>query len=233
MSMHEEIVKVFKLWVSPYANRVLIALEELGVPYETQEEDMDNKSRDLLEANPIYKQVPVMIHNGKPLPQSLIILEYIHDTWCASSSAATTLLPTDPYEKAIARFWADFIDDKFWKAGWRTVTSKGEAQEEAKKEFVESFLLIEEALQKISGGKPYFGGDKFGYLDIVFVPYTCMWPGAEIIGDIKIPYDRCPHLSAWIQLVSQRDSVKKILPAQEVVLEYFEMKRKQALSTSN
>ncbi|GLJ37982.1 hypothetical protein SUGI_0773140 [Cryptomeria japonica] len=229
MGSQEEKIKVLKLWVSPYANRVLIALEELGVEYDTQEEDMDNKSPDLLEANPIYKTVPTIIHKGKPLPESLIILEYIHDTY----SSFSTLVPTDPYEKAIARFWADFIDNKFWIAEYRIIVRQGEAQEIAKKEFIDSLFLLEEAIQKISGGKPYFGGDKFGYLDIVLVPYVFLWHSAEIFGEFRIPLESCPHLSAWIELVSKRESVVKILPSAEASHEWFTRSRKKALSTSN
>ncbi|GLJ37980.1 hypothetical protein SUGI_0773110 [Cryptomeria japonica] len=229
MSSQEEKIKVLKLWVSPYANRVLMALEELGVEYDTQEEDLNNKSPELLQANPIYKTVPTIIHNGKPLSESLIILEYIHDTY----SSFSTLLPTDPYEKAIARFWADFIDNKFWMAGYTVIVTDGESQEVAKKEFIDSFLLIEEAIPKISGGKPYFGGDKFGYLDIVLVPYVFLWHSVEIFGEFSIPLEKCPHLSAWIELVSKRESVVKILPTVEAAHEWFTRSRKKALSRSN
>ncbi|KAH9320638.1 hypothetical protein KI387_015277, partial [Taxus chinensis] len=204
MAREEEKIKVFKLWVSPYVNRVLIALEELGIPYDSQEEDIFNKSSELLEANPIHKTVPAIIHRGKPLSESLIILEYIHETFSSSSSS---LLPHHPYDKAIARFWADFVDNKFWKAGYDVIIREGEDQEKAKKEFIESFLQLEEALKNVSGGKPYFGGDSFGYIDIVLVPYLPLWPSAEILGDFRIPFEKCPHLSAWIELVSKRESV--------------------------
>uniref|UniRef100_A0A0D6QUS5 glutathione transferase n=1 Tax=Araucaria cunninghamii TaxID=56994 RepID=A0A0D6QUS5_ARACU len=233
MASNGEKVKVFTFSISPFVNRVLIALEEMGVPYDSQEVDMNNKSPEFLEANPVYKKVPAIVHNGKPLSESLVILEYIHDTWSSSPSAGTTLMPKDPYDKAIARFWADFVDKKFWAAGWRTAMTEGESQEEAKMEFVDSFLLLEEALRKTSGGKPFFGGDTFGYLDIVLAPYISLWPAVEILGDFKIPFDRCPHLSAWAQLVSQRQSVKKILPTPETALELIAGRRKQALSTSN
>lgn len=101
-------VVLLDLWVSPYTARVKIALAEKGIEYESKEEDLRNKSSLLLETNPAYKKVPVLIHKGKPISESLIIVQYIDEFWNHKSP----LLPSDPYERAHARFWADFVDQK-------------------------------------------------------------------------------------------------------------------------
>lgn len=102
-------VKVHGIFAGPFNKRVELALKLKGVKYEYIEEDRSNKSVELVKYNPIYKQVPVLVHNGKPICESLIILEYIDDTW---ESNTVPLLPKHPYQRSMARFLAKLIDEK-------------------------------------------------------------------------------------------------------------------------
>ena len=105
--MADEVV-LLDFWASMFGMRVRIALAEKGIKYEYKEQDVFNKGPQLLQTNPIHKKVPVLIHNGKPVCESLIIVQYIDEVWKDKSP----LLPTDPYQRAHARFWADFVDKK-------------------------------------------------------------------------------------------------------------------------
>ena len=91
--------------------RVRIALALKGIDYEFIEEEdvIQNKSELLLQLNRVHKKIPVLIHNGKPVCESMIIVQYIDETW---NTKAPNLMPKHPYDQAIARFWAAFVDDK-------------------------------------------------------------------------------------------------------------------------
>lgn len=101
-------VKVLGAWPSPYVMRPRIALNIKSVAYDILEEQFGSKSELLLKSNPVYKKIPVLIHDGNPISESLIIVQYIDEVW----NSGPSILPSDPYDRAIARFWATYIDDK-------------------------------------------------------------------------------------------------------------------------
>ncbi|KAH9290204.1 hypothetical protein KI387_034321, partial [Taxus chinensis] len=212
------VVKMLNMQVSAFGMRVQIGLEEKGVKYEYQEENIAlNKSEILLQMNPVHKMIPVLIHNGSPICESLIILQYIDEAWPTSLQ----FLPSDPYDRALARFWADFVDKKIYEAGSRIIRFEGEDQEEAKCDMLENLDYLEGALKQMSKGRPYFGGGEFGYLDIAFISFVPWFHTYESIGNFKLPLETRFHLlHAWIEKCMERESVKKAAPPPEMVLAY-------------
>jgi glutathione S-transferase len=107
MAAIEEEVTLLGSVGSPFVIKVQIALKLKGIEYKYVEEKLGNLSETLLNYNPIYRMVPVLVHKGKPISESRVILEYIDETWNQNP-----ILPSDPYQRALDRFWSKFIDDK-------------------------------------------------------------------------------------------------------------------------
>ncbi|KAL5731734.1 glutathione transferase [Ranunculus cassubicifolius] len=210
-------------WPSPFGMRVRIALAEKGIEYEYKEEDLRSKSPLLLQMNPVHKKIPVLIHNGKPICESQIMVQYIDEVWNEKSP----LMPKDPYQRATARFWADFVDKKIYEISRKVWTTKGEEQEAAKKEFLDNLKLLEGEL----GDKPYFGGESFGYMDVIFVPFYSWFYSYETFGNFSIEAE-CPKLIAWAKRCLEKESVSKSLPDQMKVFEFVELLRNIFLNMS-
>ncbi|XP_022982585.1 probable glutathione S-transferase [Cucurbita maxima] len=213
MSSSQELV-LLDLRASPFATRVRVALAEKGLNCETKQEDLSNKTPLLLEMNPVHKQIPVLIHRGKPILESIIIVEYIDETW-SSEAGYANLLPSHPYERSHARFWADYVDKKIYPNGGKLWNKKGLTEEEkeaAMKELLGSFKQLEEEL----GDKPYFGGQSFGFIDLSLIPFYSMFLAFKLLGNLDLEAE-CPKILEWAKRCCLRETVAKNMPTQQEV----------------
>nr|CAD1835364.1 unnamed protein product [Ananas comosus var. bracteatus] len=221
MAVSGDEVKLLGAWLSPYVIRVKIALGLKGVSYEYLEEQLrENKSELLLKSNPVYKKVPVLIHKDQPICESAIIVQYIDEVWAGVGPA---ILPSDPYERAIARFWAGYIDDKWFSATIKIIKVKDEKEKaEAIEQSFAGLRLLEEAYKKNFKGKPFFGGDNIGYLDIAFGSFLGWVRAIEKISNIKlIDEAKFPLLAKWAERFGFVTTVKENIPKTDKVVEYY------------
>lgn len=94
--------------------------------------------------------------------------------------------------------------------------TKGEEQQAGKKEFIEALKLLEAQL----GDKPYFGGDKLGFVDLALVPFYSWFHAFETFGNFKIEPE-CPKLISWAKTCMQKESVSNSLPDSQKVYEFL------------
>lgn len=215
--MADEVI-LLDFWPSMFGMRLRIALALKEVKYEYREEDLRNKSELLLKMNPVHKKIPVLIHNGKPVCESTIAVEYIDEVW----KDKALLLPSDPYEKSQAKFWADYIDKKLYDFGRKIWATKGEEQEAAKKDLIECLKVLEGVL----GDKTYFGGESLGFVDVSLLGFYTWFYAWETFGNFSTE-EECPKLIAWAKRCMEKESVSKSLPDPHKVLDFVHILREK------
>ncbi|CAI9761772.1 unnamed protein product [Fraxinus pennsylvanica] len=203
---------------SPFVNRVQMALKLKSIEYEFIEENPHVKSERLLKANPVLKKIPVLIRDGKSICESLLIVQYIEDAW----NNGPSLLPSDPHDAYLARFWAIYIDEKWFPLYKELGASTEEARKETLNKIFEGSVLLEEAFLKSSKGKPFFGGDNIGYLDIALGCYMGWLKVTEEMTGIKfLDQSKTPGLAEWAEKFCSHDAFKEVVPETQKLVEIY------------
>uniref|UniRef100_A0A0E0R1P1 glutathione transferase n=1 Tax=Oryza rufipogon TaxID=4529 RepID=A0A0E0R1P1_ORYRU len=201
-------------WPSPFVTRVELALGLKGLSYEYVKQDLVNKSELLLASNPVHKKIPVLIHNGKPVCESSIIVQYIDEAF-PDAGASAALLPADPYERAVARFWTE------------------EEKAEGMKQLLAAVETLEGALKDCSKGKPFFGGDTVGIVDVALGGLISWVKATEVLAGSKIfDEEKAPLLAAWAQRFGELDVAEKVLPDVDGVVEFAKMRLAEAAAAA-
>ncbi|GMP60495.1 hypothetical protein CsSME_00023335 [Camellia sinensis var. sinensis] len=215
-------VKLLGSSVSPFVYRVRWALKLKNIQYEYLEQDVFNKSNLLLTCNPVFKKVPVLLHNDKPICESLIIIEYIDHIW-----KHNPILPEDPYERAKARFWAKFVEEKFTEVVKKVLLLDGEQQEMEVKNAKEALEIVEGELK----GKKFFGGETIGYLDLV-MGFIAI--GLDIIEEVScvkmVDSLKYPSFIKWMEDFLELPLIKECSPNRDELVLYFRKIRQLKLA---
>ncbi|XP_021820694.1 glutathione S-transferase U10-like [Prunus avium] len=226
----ENKVTLYGMWVSPYVKRVELALRLKGIPYEYVEEDLRNKSPLLLKFNPVHQKVPVLVHNGKAIVESLVILEYIDETW----KTGPQLLPEDPYKRSQVRFWASYLQQVF-ESMISVVKTSGEAQEKAMKEVTEKLKLLEEGLKGFfpNGFPNSFDKENVGLLEVVICSHFGSYEAQEEALGVKfITPENTPLIYSSITALTEIPAVKAAHNPHEKVVAFLKFARGNALKSS-
>jgi glutathione S-transferase len=212
----EEGVTLLGFWSSPFALRARFALNLKGIPYTYVEEDLWGARTRSLASNPAHGgKVPVLLHHGRPLAESLVIVEYIEE---AFPDRHPRLLPSgsDPHKRAAARFWAAYVDQKLVPT-WAGIF-RGKTLEERVKAAAEVVLVLETfegvlAEWSDGGRMEFFGGESVGLVDVALGGFIWWLRASEPMCGVKtIDPARTPLVAAWAERLSALDGVRDVVP---------------------
>jgi glutathione S-transferase/RNA polymerase-associated protein len=188
--------------LSPYAQKVKIALNEKGVSYESRLPDLfGGGDAEFAAANP-RQEVPALVDGEAKIFDSTIILEYIEDRW-----PTPPLLPATPAERARARTIEEVCDTYYEAINWGVFEirvfqrASGELAERMLSRAASQVAAVNAYLDRELAGRPYFNGDGFGWADLSAAPLV---HAAALSG--HTPADGS-GLAAWLERVRARPSV--------------------------
>ncbi|CAO3639710.1 unnamed protein product [Mucor hiemalis] len=119
MTVTNNKITFYNAIVCPYAQRVAIALKEVGTEYEKVEIDLQNKPDWYAkEINPESK-VPVLNVEGQNIAESLVLVEYIADRFPEAN-----LLPKEAIKRANIRFAIEYFGSKINASVFKYVTNQ-------------------------------------------------------------------------------------------------------------
>ncbi|XP_042419363.1 probable glutathione S-transferase GSTU6 isoform X2 [Zingiber officinale] len=208
-----EDMKVLGDPLSPFVIRVLIALRLKRVEYEFVEVQLTEPKSDILvKSNPVYKMVPVLLHRGKPICESAVIVQYIDEEW-SDDGGSSSILPADPFDRAIARFWTVYMDDK---EAAKVTELAGQIRQ--------VLGLLEQAFTECGKGKGFFGGDAVSYLDIALGSFLGWIMALEKGKSVKLlDAEELPPLAGWAERFLAEESVKGLVPDADEHLKNYEV----------
>ena len=171
----------------PYCARVRIVLAEKGVEFEVVEIDLSDRPRWLYEKNASGK-VPVLEEDGRPLPESVVIMEFLDER-----HPEPALLPPDPADRAFARLQV-FRDHELTDPYY--AFRRGE--DGAAAELDAALGRLDAALAE----RPYLGGADYGLADIAYLPWLLR--ARDLLA---VSLDGFPALAGWLARLEERPSV--------------------------
>src|SRR5262245_53987771 len=202
-------LKVYEHPLSPYAQKVKLALYEKGVPFEAVTPNIFQPAgeHEFTKSSP-RMEVPSLIDGDVHIFDSTIILEYIEDKW-----PKPPLLPAAPEERARVRMLEEMCDTYVEAISWALAEIRVFGR--ARDAFADQLLARAEGqiagvyawLERQLGNRPFFNGEAFGWGDLSVWPYVGGYTG------MGHPAPVGSKVAAWFEKASQRESARKCAEA--------------------
>ncbi|KUL91246.1 hypothetical protein ZTR_01761 [Talaromyces verruculosus] len=221
----ENDLKLFGSCFCPFVQRVWIALEAKGIPYQYIEVDPYEKPAELLAINP-RGLVPSLLHGNWGCYESTVLLEYLDDL-----DEGTPLLPPgDSRLRAHCRLWGDHIN-RHIVPGFYKVLMEQTPQMQSK-----HAAELQEEIEKLVNAShvhgPFFLGPSMSYVDIQLAPWIIR------LSRVLKPYRGWTEpamgsrLGRWIQAIEDNEHVIATTSSDELYLESYQRYSENRPNTS-
>jgi len=203
--------------LSPYAQKVKIALGEKKIDFESRLPDLFSGSdADFAAANP-RMEVPTLVDGGTQIFDSTIILEYIEEKW-----PQPQLLPASPAARARARMIEELCDTYYEAINWAVFEIRafgratGTLADQLLGRAEEQTAGVNQYLERLLGSQPFFNGDSFGWSDLAAAPFV---HAAAFTGR---PPASGSALETWLERIGARPTVAAVFEAATSSMAGFE-----------
>jgi glutathione S-transferase/RNA polymerase-associated protein len=204
-------LKLFEHPLSPYAQKVKIALCEKALPFDRVFVDPsragdDPAYQEFVLASP-RREVPALVDGPVRLADSTVILEYLDERYPKPS-----LSPEQPADRARVRMLEEMMDTEYEAVNWGIMELK--VFERASGALADQLLTraalqlqrLWNRLERELEGRRFMNGTEFGRGDAAVHPHIAVSQGLGYpLSDLH------PRLLAWEQRVASRSSVKRVV----------------------
>jgi glutathione S-transferase len=133
-----------------------------------------------------------------------VIVEYLDETF-----PVPPLMPTAPFDRAVARLLVDFANSRLFAATHRLIFERDDTQRRVLVEQMKSDVrFLEETWHGRKRGGPYILGSQFTLADIALYPWFEQLATLQKLSAFRLPSD-CRNVRDWSAAVAARPAVKK------------------------
>jgi len=204
--------------LSPYAQKVKIALLEKGIEFEARIPDLFGGGDATFNAANPRREVPALLDGDVAVFDSTIILEYIEDRW-----PTPPLLPDSPPARARVRMLEELCDTYYEAINWAVFEIRifqratGEVADRLLATAAKQVAGVNAYLDRQLAGGPFFNGASFGWGDLAVVPVV---HAAAMSGHAPAEGSA---LAAWLERMRTRPSIVQTFEAATHSMGGFQM----------
>jgi glutathione S-transferase len=199
--MNQAGFKLISFSFCPFVQRPRLVMLEKEITHSIEYIDLQHPPAWFHDISPLEK-VPVLLVGSQALFESMPICEFLDEV------SPGTLYPAEPLPRAQHRAWIEFGNDVL-SLHHALVTAQQDTDfKRARLQLGERFEVLEEVL----GDGPYFAGEKFGMVDVVYAPIFRFTQHIQRLCGLQLIHDDTPRVIAWAEQLLQRPSVLDAVP---------------------